>query len=456
MTKNAARVLIVDDDAGHRAMLETLLGSWGYKVFEAVDGLEAVDKIRETAYDVVLMDIRMARMDGLTALKAIKTYNPAVPIVIMTAHSAVESAVEAIKSGAYDYLVKPLDFDTLKLTLSRTLEHSTLKAEVDNLRSALASRQDKGGVDIIGQSPAMRDMLELMHTVAPSEATILITGESGTGKELVAKAIHGLSARRNGPFVAVNCAAIAQNLLESELFGHEKGAFTGADRRRDGFFIHAGGGSIFLDEIGEISPAMQAKLLRVLQQREIQRVGGDGIVSVDVRIIAATNRCLEDEVKAGRFREDLFYRLNVVNVHVPPLRARREDIPLLAGHFLVVYAARNRKQIKGFTPRAMDILLKYDWPGNVRELENVVERAVVLLAGAYVSDMELPPSLTGARAEPAVDREGAPSYEGKLEDIEREAILHTLRQTGDNKSEAARRLGISRKTLHSKLNQYSV
>ena len=443
--KGSHTVLVVDDDPGHRGMLEALLGRWGLAVTSAGDGKEAVARVCERPFDVVLMDIRMPDMDGITALKEIRKYNPAVPVVLMTAYSAVE----AMKSGAVDYLIKPLDFDQLKSTLFKTLEHS------EAVRSGERFPVPVEG--IVGNSPAVRRMLEMIHTVAPSEATVLINGKSGTGKELVARAIHNQSQRKDGPWVAVNCAALTESLLESELFGHEKGAFTGADKRRDGRFLQADGGTLFLDEIGEISLLMQVKLLRAIQQREIQRVGGDATLKVDVRIVAATNRNLLDEVAAGRFREDLYYRLNVVSIQVPSLQERSEDIPLLAEHFLKVFGERNRKDVKGFTPKAMDMLIKYPWPGNVRELENAVERAVVLLFGSYVSERELPLAVTQAYeqeddAEPSalsVPLEGA-----TLEDVEREAILRMLDSVGDNKSEAAKRLGISRKTLHTKLKRY--
>ena len=439
-------VLVVDDDNGHRLMLEALLGKWGYRVQSAANGVQAVEKVREGPFDAVLMDIRMPDMDGITALKGIKSYNPAVPVVLMTAYSAVESAVEAMKSGAVDYLIKPLDFDLLKETLFKTLEHS--EAASPDVRAPLPVE------GIVGNSPAIRRMLEMIHTVAPSEATVLITGKSGTGKELVARAIHNQSQRKDGPWVAVNCAALTESLLESELFGHEKGAFTGADKRRDGRFLQADGGTLFLDEIGEISLLMQVKLLRASQQREIQRVGGDATLKVDVRIVAATNRNLLDEVAAGRFREDLYYRLNVVSIQVPSLQERPEDIPLLAEHFLRVFGERNRKDVKGFTPKAMDMLVKYPWPGNVRELENAVERAVVLLFGSYISERELPLAVTQAyEREEASPAAGLPEG-ATLEEVEREDILRMLDSVGDNKSEAAKRLGISRKTLHTKLKRY--
>ena len=353
MTKKNPDILVVDDEPGNLIMLEGLLGKWNYQVDSAANGLEAVEAVKKRPYDVVLMDIRMEEMDGLTALKEIKAYNPSIPIIIMTAHSAVDSAVEALKSGAHDYLTKPLDFDAMKITLERAIEHRALVLENQALRSLVMD----GANGIIGNSPRVRQMQELIRTVAPSDATVLVTGKSGTGKELVARAIHSQSGRKDGPLVVVNCAALNENLLESELFGHEKGAFTGADKRREGRFLQADKGTIFLDEIGEISPQLQVKLLRAIQQREIQRVGSDSTFNIDVRIITATNRDLKAESDAGRFREDLYYRLNVITINVPSLAEHSEDIPLLAHHFLNVFAIRNKKEIKGFTPQAMDLLI---------------------------------------------------------------------------------------------------
>ncbi|MHC1789422.1 sigma-54-dependent transcriptional regulator [Solidesulfovibrio sp.] len=449
-----ATVLVVDDDAGHLSMLRTVLSGWGYAAQGADDGAKAVAMIRERPYDAVLLDVRMAGMGGMEALARIKDYNPAVPVLIMTAYSSVETAVSALKSGAYDYLTKPLDLDVLRLTLERALDHVRLARENASLRQKLGP--DAGNPQIIGKSQPMLELFSMIAMVAPTEATVLVTGESGTGKELVAKALHAGSPRAGGPLVAVNCAALSETLLESELFGHEKGAFTGAERRREGRFMAANKGSIFLDEIGEVAPAIQAKLLRVIQEREIQRVGGDRPVGVDVRILAATNRELKKEVEAGRFREDLYYRLNVVSLTVPPLRERVQDIPLLAQHFLARFAEKNRKRIKGFTPAAMDHLLRCPWPGNVRELENAVERAVILSVGEYVSERELP---LGELREPDRPREAPASdlagLTGRpLDDVEREVILATLRDTGGNKSEAARVLGITRATLHKKLKKY--
>lgn len=468
-------ILIVDDDDAHRAMLRTVLQGWDYATDEADDGDTAVEMVRERAYDAIISDVRMARMDGICALREILHHNPAIPVLVMTAWSSVETAVEALRLGAYDYLSKPLDFDVLKHTLNRALEHTRLAAENRELRRCLDGRQDAG---ILGQSRCMTELAEMLRTVAPTDATVLITGESGTGKELVARAIQQGSERRDRAFVTINCAALGESLLESELFGHEKGAFTGADKRREGRFRQADGGTLFLDEIGELPLQLQAKLLRALQQGEIQRVGSDTPVMVNVRVIAATNRNLRAEVDAGRFREDLYYRLNVIGLEVPPLRERREDIPLLASAFLERYSLANRKTIKGFTPQAMDALLKYGWPGNVRELQNAVERAVILCAGDYVSERELPLAVSVVlKEEQNAGKAGtsvscAMSMHDEQDDgerfpvavtpgmtldaLERALILNTLRETGDNKSEAARRLGITRATLHNKLKRYDM
>ncbi|MBA4423558.1 MAG: two-component system response regulator, partial [Syntrophus sp. (in: bacteria)] len=381
-------------------------------------------------------------------------YNPAIPVVIMTAYASVETAVLALKKGAYDYLTKPLDFDELRLTLERAMDHSHLREENRLLKESLGERFDRR--NLIGRSAAMTRLIETVSQVAPTEATVLITGDSGTGKEMIAGLIHYNSLRKDGPFIRFNCAAIAETLLESELFGHEKGAFTGADRRKEGKFRQADGGSLFLDEVSEMSVGMQVKLLRVLQERELTRVGGEEVLRIDVRMIAATNRDLLKDIGAGRFREDLFYRLNVVTLHVPPLRERPEDIPLLAQEFLVQFAGKNRKAIKGFTPQAMDRLLRHSWPGNVRELMNSVERGVVLSRGEYLDEAELSlllpltvPFPAGAAAPPVPGSEGH-----SLEIVERETILKALDTARGNKSEAARRLGITRRTLHQKLRKY--
>ena len=451
------KILIVDDDPGHLTTLKTITKSWGYTVETANDGVVAVDMVKSGPVDLILMDVRMTNMSGIEALGQIKDYNPSIPVIIMTAFSSVESAVEALKSGAYDYLIKPLDFEVLKLTIERASEHAGLKEENRALKEHL--RSDYDIANIIGRSQPMKKLMDMMSMVAPSEATVLITGESGTGKELIARSLHFNSPRKEKPLVVVNCASIAETLLESELFGHEKGAFTGADKRREGRFMQANHGTIFLDEIGETSPTMQAKLLRVLQEKEVQRVGGEDTIKVDVRIVAATNRNLEADVANGRFREDLFYRLNVMNLNVPPLKDRQEDIPLLAQHFLNKFADKNRKTVKGLVPLAVDMLLNYDWPGNVRELENAIERAVILLTGEHITEKQLPLNITKKYPDLSTSPiAAAPVMDGtrSMEEIEKEAILATLKASGGNKSETARRLGITRKTLHNKLKNYGL
>ena len=450
-------VLVVDDDHAHRTMLNTLIRGWGYAVSEADDGSTAVEQVKETSFDLVLMDVRMVRVSGLEALETIKSYNPAIPVIIMTAYSSVETAVAALKQGAHDYLTKPLDFDKLRLTLERAMEHTRLKEENRLLRENLGQQFDSQ--NIIGKSPSMLKLLETVAQVAPSEATVLISGESGTGKELIAGALHFNSPRKSGPFVKINCAAITETLLESELFGHERGAFTGADRRREGRFSQAHGGTLFLDEVSEMSLMMQVKLLRAVQEREFNRVGGETTIQVDVRVIAATNKNLMEQINEGAFREDLYYRLNVVELQVPPLMTRKEDIPLLAQHFLEMFATKNRKAIKGFTPKAMDGLIRYDWPGNVRELMNAVERGVVLARSNYLDEADFPfvkDSSIQNDHDLANPAELSVQGDVPLNEVEKTVILNTLEAAGGNKSEAARRLGITRKTLHKKLKAYGV
>ena len=448
--KNRKTVLVVDDDDAHRTMLRTLVGGWGYDILEADDGSTAIEKVQERPFDLILMDVRMLKVSGLEALDRIKTINPAIPVTIMTAYSSVETAVEALKKGAYDYLTKPLDFDKLRLTIERAMEHTRLKEENRLLKENLGKHFDMQ--NIIGRSPAMMNLLETVAHVAASEATVMITGESGTGKELIAGVIHHNSPRKEGPYVKINCAAITETLLESELFGHEKGAFTGADRRKEGRFYQANKGSIFLDEVSEMPLTMQVKLLRVLQERELTRVGGEKVIPVDVRVIAATNKDLDELKNKDLFREDLYYRLNVVSLEIPPLKERRDDIPLLAQHFLEIFVDKNKKEIKGFTPKAMDQLIRYDWPGNVRELMNAVERAVVLARTDYLDDRDfsiLQPLSQLPDTTPSDFDHAVP-----LEEVEKAAILRMMESVAGNKSEAARRLGITRKTLHKKLKKY--
>ncbi|WP_410753341.1 sigma-54-dependent response regulator transcription factor ZraR [Citrobacter youngae] len=447
MTRGKINILVVDDDISHCTILQALLRGWGYEVALAYSGRAALEQARERVFDLVLCDVRMAEMDGIATLKEIKALNPAIPVLIMTAFSSVETAVEALKTGALDYLIKPLDFDRLQETLEKALAHTReMGAELPS-----ASAVQFG---MIGSSPAMQKLLNEIAMVAPSDATVLIHGDSGTGKELVARGGGGgggappAGPGRDKPLVTLNCAALNESLLESELFGHEKGAFTGADKRREGRFVEADGGTLFLDEIGDISPLMQVRLLRAIQEREVQRVGSNQTIAVDVRLIAATHRDLAEEVSAGRFRQDLYYRLNVVTIEMPALCQRREDIPLLAEHFLQRFAARNRKAVKGFTPQAMDLLIHYDWPGNIRELENAIERSVVLLTGEYISERELPMAIAATPIKTEFSGEIQP-----LVDVEKEVILAALEKTGGNKTEAARQLGITRKTLLAKISR---
>ncbi len=443
------KVLVVDDDAAHARMLNTLIADWGYEVFLAHDGDAGVDMVKGQPFDLVLMDMKMIKMSGMEALSLIHGYNPALPVIMMTAYSSVDTAVKALKVGAYDYLTKPLDFDKLKLTMERVMERVFLKTE----NRVLKDRLNQKGLDhrILGKSPAMAALLDTVRMVAPTDANVLVTGESGTGKELVSTALHMNSPRKDKPFVRINCAAITQTLLESELFGHERGAFTGAEKKRKGKFLQADRGSILLDEIGEMSLAMQAKLLRVLQEKEITPVGSDKSIRVDVRVIAATNRDLRAMSLKGEFRQDLFFRLNVVSVDIPPLRLHPEDIPELALHFLDRFSKKNRKEVRGFSPEAMDAMIRYAWPGNVRELMNAVERGVVMARTDYICLQDLSFVLQGGQ-EPDLEAGGLENL--SLARVEEKAILSTLASAKGNKSEAARRLGITRKTLLKKLKQY--
>ncbi|MBF0202975.1 MAG: sigma-54-dependent Fis family transcriptional regulator [Desulfamplus sp.] len=458
-TNEKNKILVVDDDAGHRAMLKVLMTGWGYEIHLADDGTSGVEQVHQEYFDIVLMDMKMLKMSGMEALEKIVSYNPALPVIIMTAYSSVETAVDALKKGAYDYLTKPLDFDRLKLTIVHILETIYLKKENIHLKKQLG--QSFVREDIIGKSPAMKALLNTVELAAPSDANILITGCSGTGKELIASAIHYNSPRRDMPFIKINCAAITETLLESELFGHEKGSFTGAEKKRKGRFLQAHEGSILLDEIGEMSLGMQAKLLRVLQEKEITPVGGEENIKVDVRIIASTNRDLKKMTEERRFREDLYFRLNVVTLEVPPLSGRSDDIPLLAIHFLKLFAEKNHRDIKGFTPETMDAMIRYGWPGNVRELMNSIERAVVLARSDYLSVDDLPFSaqIKDGRdgqfsTQSSFQKELLFKGDAPLVDIEREAVLNTLDAAGGNRSETARRLGITRKTLLKKLRLY--
>lgn len=442
------RILVVDDEANARNALAEILRDEGYMIETAADGFKALPKLRDFSPEVVLTDLKMPGMDGVELMAKVRDHDPDVGVVIMTAFGAVDTAVKAMREGAADYLTKPLNADELVVVLARTLERFRLRRETRQLRQRLEQRYSFD--NIVGNSPEIQSVFKTVQQISGSRATVLVTGESGTGKELIAAAIHQSSPRKAGPFVKLHCAALAESLLESELFGHERGAFTGADRRREGRFELAHGGTLFLDEIGEISPAVQVKLLRVLQEREFERVGGNQTLSVDVRVIAATNRDLKEMVEKGLFREDLFYRLNVVNLHMPPLRGRRSDIAPLADHFMRRFAKENAKEVTRFSDAALARLLSYDWPGNIRELENVIERAVVLAHSEIIDVGELPPELKPA------DREApGPQIPGwSLADIERYAILKTLEAQGGSTSKAADVLGVSVRKIQYKLQEY--
>jgi DNA-binding NtrC family response regulator len=443
------RILVVDDDANARTALATLLRDENYAVETAADGFKALPKLEELAPDLVLTDLRMPGMDGMELMKRAWESDPERVVVVMTAHGSVDTAVAAMRLGAADYLTKPINVDELLLVIDRVLERRRLRAEAGQLRQRLAER--RGLKNIIGSSAPMQRVFDTVMQVAPSRASVLITGESGTGKELVAEALHEHSPRAKGPFVKLHCAALAESILESELFGHEKGSFTGAAGKRDGRFQQADGGTLFLDEIGEISPAIQVKLLRFLQERQFERVGGNQTIKVDVRIIAATNRDLPRMVKEGGFREDLFYRLNVVSIEMPSLRERPSDIALLATYFLRKYAAENEKTIVGFAEDALTAMARYRWPGNVRELENAVERAVIVARGDVIRAADLAPQVAASeRATTA----GPPIPGSTMAELERYAILKTLEHTGGSTSRAAELLGISTRKIQYRLREY--
>ncbi len=443
------RILVVDDEANARAALSEILKDEGYVTETAADGFKALGKLEEFAPDVVLTDLKMPGLDGIAFMEKAKSASPQTVFVVMTAFGTISSAVAAIKQGAENYLTKPLDYDALSAVVDRAMEKAKLLQETRALRERLRERNAFG--HIVSEDPKMRALLELVAQVGPSKASVLITGESGTGKELIAEALCAASTRARAPFVRLHCAALAESLLESELFGHEKGAFTGAVARREGRFKQADGGTLFLDEIGEIPQGTQVKLLRFLQEKTFERVGGNETLKVDVRLLAATNRDLKAEIKKGTFREDLYYRLNVIAIELPPLRERSADIGALASFFLGRYAKENGRNIDGISDRALKLLSSYNWPGNVRELENVIERAVVLCDGPQIDVRHLPPSLS-----PADQRSGPPPIPGTtIQDLERYAILRTLEACGGSTSKAANILGISPRKIQYKLHEYS-
>jgi DNA-binding NtrC family response regulator len=445
-----ARLLIVDDEKHIREGLEKAFISEGYEVLLAFDGVEALRVLEEETVDVIIADLKMPRMSGEELIREVLERYPHIPIIILTGHGTIENAVEAMRNGAYDFVTKPFNIDKLSLIVKRALENSSLKRQNRDLLNQLKKRYSFD--NIIGKSAPMKKVFETIELVAPSRANVLIYGESGTGKEMIADAIHHNSPRRDKPYVKVHCAAIPESLLESELFGHEKGAFTGAIARKRGRFELANTGSIFLDEIGEISPQMQVKLLRAVQQREFERVGGEGPIKVDVRIISATNKNLKEEIEKGNFREDLYYRLDVVSIEVPPLRERRDDIPLMVHKFIAEFAEENAREIESITSGALQALTSYRWPGNVRELRNVIESVVVLTRNSVISEQDLPGYITEKDEQSALRLPAGIS----LPEAEKRLILFTLQNAGGNKTRAADILNIGRKTLHRKLAEYGV
>jgi two-component system NtrC family response regulator len=449
-------ILVVDDEVNYLTVMEELLGQAGYEVLTAAGGLEALKISAANDLDLVLTDMKMPKMNGIELLEELKRLYPDLPVMLMTAYGTVEKAVAAMKKGAFDYILKPFKNEEILVTIAKALEHRRLILENRMLIQDLEKRY--GFPNIVGESRAMQEILSLVKRVGQSRATVLISGESGTGKELIARAIHQRSPRASKTFISVNCAALTETLLESELFGHERGAFTHAVATRKGRFELADGGTLFLDEVAEMSPALQVKLLRVLQEMEFERVGGTRTIKVDVRVVAATNRELKEDVETGRFREDLYYRLHVVHLHIPPLRERQEDIPMLTTHFLHKYAQENIRGEVRITPEALKLLTQYGWPGNVRELENVMERAVILCGDNLITPRDLPGELAPATTEIRLDIDRfiplhTPLPEA-LERIEEQMIRRALEQSGQVQVRAAEMLGITKSLLQYKLKKY--
>jgi len=447
-------ILIVDDDKNICKMIEASLHKEKkYEIQTAQNGESCMKMIREDKPDMVLLDIQMPGMDGLETLQQIKEEDPRIQVVMMTAHGTIERAVNSMKLGAYDFLTKPFARDRMLVTVNNALLNSSLRREVDELRTELKGKYSFG--NIIGQSGVMQDVFKSLSKVVDSNVTVLIQGESGTGKELIARATHFHSkTRADKPFVAVNCSALPESLLESELFGHEKGSFTGAAGKRIGKFEQADGGTIFLDEIGLMSPATQAKILRILQEREFERVGGNELIKVNVRVISATNKDLEEEMKHGGFREDLYYRLSVFPIKLPPLRERKEDIPLLTAHFIKKYNEQENKSVKDINPDAMELLQNYNWPGNVRELENAVERAVVLAADDEITSRDLPPAVRSIGEKQIYEADN--TLASWIEKLEEDALRQALLECEGNISKTAKKLGIGRATIYRKAKKYGL
>uniref|UniRef100_A0A831XF22 Sigma-54-dependent Fis family transcriptional regulator n=1 Tax=Geobacter metallireducens TaxID=28232 RepID=A0A831XF22_GEOME len=450
-------ILVVDDEQNIRTALAGILEDEGYRPVFARDGLEALDMAKKENPDLVLLDIWMPRLDGLETLQALREFHPRLTVVMMSGHGTIETAVKSTKLGAYDFIEKPLSLEKVLVTVRNGLDVGRLKDENDTLRTVAFK-----GHEMVGKTPAILQLQEQVRRVAATNASVLITGENGTGKELVARAIHHWSPRKEKPFVEINCAAIPEELIESELFGHEKGAFTGAVAQKKGKFDLAAGGTIFLDEIGDMSLKTQAKVLRILQERKFERVGGTRTIEVDVRIVAATNKDLPGEIRSGHFREDLFYRLNVVPFTVPPLRERRDDIPLLVDHFLAIFARREGQERKRMLPETVEILKGYDWPGNVRELRNIIERLVIMTPGKVITPDQVPDSIGGA----AAGRTGHGNHPGgpleisslreAREEFEREFILQKLEEHGWNISRTAEAIELERSNLYRKMKSYGI
>ena len=447
-------ILIVDDEDAQRSILKGYLEKKGYKIYSASSGTEGIKTVQNNLIDIVLSDFKMPDKTGLEVLEDVKKINPETSFVILTAYGTIEDAVKAMRLGAFDYISKPVDLDELDLLIERIIEHNNLKSEIQILKNQL---KEKFKIDsFISHSAKMEEVLSVAARAADSKATILITGESGTGKEVLAKSIHYVSPRKEKPFIAVNIPALPETLLESELFGHEKGAFTGADKAKKGRFELADGGTIFLDEIGDIPINLQVKLLRVLQEHQIERVGSSENINIDVRIIAATHQNLEEKIKDGSFREDLYYRLNIVSLHIPPLRERREDILPLIEYFTEKYSKENNKNKLTLSKEAVDSLIKYNFQGNVRELENIIERAVVLCRSEAITLNDLPNVVTGFKAEKEIPQIEAGSLIEQVEELEKKLIFDALSSANGNQSQAGRMLGLTERNLRYKMQKYGI
>ena len=447
-------ILVIDDEAAQRDVLTGYLKKKGYKIFSASSGEEGIEAVKGNLVDIILSDYKMPDLNGIEVLEQAKKINPEISFVIVTAYGTVENAVKAMRLGAFNYISKPVDLDELDLMIERIIEHKNLKSENQLLKNQL---QEKYKISsIVSQSHKMEEVINIAARVADSKATVLITGENGTGKEVLAKAIHYMSSRKEKPFVAVNVPALTETLLESELFGHEKGAFTGAEKMKKGRFEVANGGTLFLDEVGDIPQPIQVKLLRILQEHQFERVGGTEKIEVDVRIIAATNKDLEQKIKEGAFREDLFYRLNVVSINIPPLRERKEDILPLIENFIEKYCKENDKEKLEISKEATDVLMKYNYPGNVRELENIIERAVVLTRGNIITLNDLPMNIKGFKEEKTLGSLNEGTLTEQVEALEKQLIYDALKESGGNQTKAGKLLGLTERNLRYKLKKYNI